>query len=39
MSEEEERDALIQRIIEILKEASTQEIRLVLIATHGMTKK
>lgn len=39
MSEEEQRRALIQRIVEILSQATVEEVRLVLITARGIIKK
>lgn len=36
MSDEQERRMLIQRLCELLRTASAQKIRLVLITTHGI---
>lgn len=39
MSEEQERNALINRIIELLRAASARELRIMLVATHGILDK
>jgi hypothetical protein len=39
MSEEEQRRALIQRIVDLLSNATVDEVRMALITTNGIIKK